>query len=169
MIWLMTDERIADLDAAIAALPRASGIIFRHYALDRKARRTLFDHVARKARAGRHLLLLADTPERARQWGADGAHDLSARRSRGLRTCAVHSVGERIAAHRARFDLIFVSPVYSTRSHPGAKGIGLLGARRIAGNEWCLTILLGGMDAKKFRKMRSRPPHGWAGIDAFRI
>jgi len=168
-IWLMTDERLPDLDAAIAGLPRGSGIVLRHYALKPRNRRALFKHVRRKARARRHLLLLADRPAIARQWGADGAHDQSPQRTRGIRTSAVHSVRERIAARRAGADLIFVSPVYATRSHPGAKALGTLRARQIAGPDWDRTILLGGMTKGRFKKSGRPQAYGWAAIDALRI
>ncbi len=168
-IWLMTDERMPDLDSAMAALPNRAGIVFRHHSLGRAARRALFRRVARHARAGRHVLLLAGRPALARQWGADGAHDRSTRRSCGIRTCAVHSVRERNAALRAGADLIFVSPVHATRSHPGAMPLGLRRARQIAGTGWPRTILLGGMNQRRYRKSGLPPAFGWAAIDAFRI
>ncbi len=168
-IWLMTDERLPDLLAAVAALPPRSGIIFRHYSLDPTARRALFNRVASKARAGRHLVLLAGPPALAWQWGADGAHDRSARVSRGIRTVAVHSLRERITARRARADLIFVSPVFATRSHPGARALGITGAARVAGADWKRTILLGGMSAARFRRLGPSTSYGWAAIDAFGV
>jgi thiamine-phosphate pyrophosphorylase len=165
-IWLMTDERIDDLDAAIAALPRGSGIIFRHDTLMPQHRRVMFKAVRRTARACGHMLLSADRPGTARQWGADGAHERSARASQGLRTVAVHSVRERIIAARAGADLIFVSPVCPTRSHPGAKPIGRIGFLRIAGPLRHRAIMLGGMNAGRFRRMAALKPYGWAAIDA---
>jgi thiamine-phosphate pyrophosphorylase len=165
-LWLMTDERIADLDAAIATLPRGAGIIFRHYTLPPRARRRLFEAIRRTARARRLMLVLADRPAIARQWGADGAHERSARASPGIRTMAVHSVRERIVATRAGADLIFVSPVCRTRSHPAAKPIGRIGFLRIAGPLRHRAIMLGGMNAVRFRTMTSVRPYGWAAIDA---
>jgi len=167
-IWLMTDERLLDLDAAIAKLPRGSGIVFRHYSLAPDDRFVLFKHVRRKAKARRHVVVLADRPALARHWGANGAHDRSSHRSAGLRTCSVHSIRERVAAQRAAADLIFVSPVYATRSHPGAKALGLRRARQIAGPHWNRTILLGGMTERRFRKSGLPRAYGWAAIDAFR-
>ena len=69
-IWLMTDERLgAGLIDAVRALPKGSGIIFRHYATGDVARRDLFRAVRRLARKNRHMLLLADTAQHARAWG----------------------------------------------------------------------------------------------------
>lgn len=166
-IWLMTDERIDDLDAAIGRLPRGSGIVFRHYSLPPKARRALFDRVHGLARRYRHVLLLADTPERARIWGADGAHNGSALVSRGLRSAAVHTVAERIAAIRAGADLMFVSPVFATRSHPGKRALGAVSLGLIAGTTRSRAIALGGMTAKRAKSLAALKLYGWAAIDAF--
>lgn len=167
-IWLMTDPRIEDLDVAIGALPKGSGIIFRHYQLAATQRRRLFKQVQKLAKARRHVLLLADRPLIARQWGADGAHCRSAHRSQGLRTVAVHNLCEATLARQIKADLIFVSPVFATRSHPDARGIGSLGLARIVTKQRNRTIALGGMTAKRMKKLAALNLHGWAAIDAFR-
>jgi thiamine-phosphate pyrophosphorylase len=167
-IWLMTDPRIEDLSAAIMRLPRGSGIIFRHCDLPERARRTLFRHIQKQAKARRHILLLAAPPMIAQQWGADGAHSQSRHRSQGIRTVAVHNVREAKLAEKVKADLIFVSPVFLTQSHPGKSGIGRLGLARNAGRERNRTIALGGMTAKRMKRLGALNLHGWAAIDAFR-
>ena len=167
-IWLMTDPRIEDLVAAIMRLPRSSGIIFRHYALPYRERRALFRKVQNLAKARRHILLLADRPIVARQWGAAGAHDRSAHRSRGVRTVAVHNAREAAQAKRVGAELMFVSPVFTTQSHPNVRVIGELGLARIAGTKRDRTIALGGMTAKRMKRLRALNLYGWAAIDAFR-
>jgi thiamine-phosphate pyrophosphorylase len=70
-IWLMTDERLGDaLFAAIQALPRGSGIVFRHYATPAVQRRQLFDQVRRLARTRRLMVILAGPPHQAQAWMA---------------------------------------------------------------------------------------------------
>ena len=165
----MTDPRIGDLMAAIMQLPNGAGIIFRHYELPFSDRRALFRCVQRLAKARRHLLLLADTPTMARQWGADGAHSRSPYRSVGIRTVAVHNAREAVLAKRLGADLIFVSPVFATQSHIDARGIGAVGVGRIAGRQRKRTIALGGMTAKRAKSLAALNLHGWAAIDAFRI
>jgi thiamine-phosphate pyrophosphorylase len=167
-IWLMTDPRMPDVLASIARLPKGSGIIFRHYEWADAPRRTLFKQVKRLAQRGRHLLFLAGTPIRAKQWGADGAHNRSALVSQGLRTVAVHSAKEAALAKSSRADLIFVSPVFPTRSHPDAKTLGRIGLAQIASNQRVKTVALGGMTAQRARSLSALKIHGWAAIDAFR-
>ena len=104
----------------------------------------------------------------ARQWGADGAHSRSGHRSRGIRTVAVHNRREAAEAKRVGADLILVSPVYATTSHPEAKSIGPLGIALIAGTQRRRTIALGGMTQKRAKLLDALNLYGWAAIDAFR-
>lgn len=166
-IWLMTDERIVDLFGTIGRLPRGSGIVFRHHSLDHATRRALFDRVRKHARRGRHVIILADTPRIATAWGADGAHHRSAIRSQGLRTVAVHNPAEMTTATRAKADLMFVSPVSVTRSHPGKAALGPVRLGLLAGLHRSRVIALGGMDAKRAKSLGALKLYGWAAIDAF--
>ncbi|MDJ0275206.1 thiamine phosphate synthase [Sphingomonas sp. 2R-10] len=162
--WLMTDERLgARLPAIVAALPRGSGIVFRHYATPPPARRALFDRVRRIARARGHVLLVAGPPLR----GGDGVHGRDARRGRGLATRPVHSIAERIAAERAGVDAIFVSPVFATASHPGARSLGRVRFGVLVRGCRVPVIALGGMTGPRARALRPFGIAGWAAIDAW--
>lgn len=164
-IWLMTDERIVDLFATIEALPKGAGIVFRHYAMPAAQRRRLFDMVRKQTKQRRQCLILAGTPAQARAWGADGAHDRSMRKSRGLRTVAVHNGRELTLAGRIGADLIFVSPVFATRSHPGARTLGPVRLGLLVGAMRSRTIALGGMNTATARRIGTAGLHGWAAID----
>lgn len=166
-LWLMTDERMGDaLLPSVAALPKGSGIIFRHYSLPAKARRALFVQVQRIAKRQRHILILAGDSKTARAWKADGAHGMSRAGSAMLQSRAVHSIRERIAAERAGADLMLVSPLFATTSHRGAKGIGRIGFGFMTRNAKIRVIALGGMTARRARSLKSFGIYGWAGIDA---
>lgn len=161
-IWLMTDERLGDgLIDTVRALPKGSGIIFRHYATGDAARRDLFCDVRRLARKNRHMLLLADTPQRAVAWKSDGSHG----RHRGAITAPVHSVRELRAAQRAGARLVLISPVFPTRSHPGQKAIGRRGLFNLARLSDKPVIALGGMTQARFKVLQRTGIYGWAAID----
>jgi thiamine-phosphate pyrophosphorylase len=164
-IWLMTDPRGGDVVAAVRRLPPRSGIIFRHY--DAPDRLALFRAVKSAARRKHHMVLLAGTPAQAKAWGAHGAHDRSVRASIGLRSVAVHSAREAALARRVKADLVFVSPVFATRSHPGAQPLGRIGFGRLARGH--TAIALGGMNSTRFRSLAALKPYGWAGIDALSL
>jgi thiamine-phosphate pyrophosphorylase len=163
-LWLMTDERMGDrLLPAIHALPKGSGIIFRHYDLERQTRRALFDAVRIIARRNRHLLLLAGAEH---GWGEAGRHGRTQKRTAAIQSAPVHSVQERLAAERGGADLLFVSPIFATRSHPGARGLGRVRFGLMIRGAKCPVIALGGMDAKRARSLKILEPYGWAAISS---
>lgn len=179
-IWLISDARNdASLERALAALPRGSGLIYRHYHLPPAERRARFDHVAKLARRYGHVVVLSGTPREARRWRADGHYCSPAQagasggnrkaaglrpppaRGSNLRLVTAHSLAEVARARRARADAILLSPVFATRSHPGARTLGPLRFRLLAARAGVPVIALGGMTASRWRL----GCHGWAAID----
>jgi thiamine-phosphate pyrophosphorylase len=161
-LWLMTDERIGDrLLGAVAALPEKCGIVFRHYRTDARLRRQLFESV-RLARPDA-LLLLGGPAQEARAWGAHGSHGRGP--GEGLRTAPAHDLHEIRAAEAAGAAAIFLSPVFATRSHPGAPALGADGFDRLAVQTALPVIALGGLDHSRFAGLRHA--YGWAAIDAW--
>jgi thiamine-phosphate pyrophosphorylase len=157
----MTDERLGDgLWAALRRLPPGSGVVFRHYATPVRERRRLFRRVVRIARV--RGLVVVRAGERA-GFGEDGVH--GGARGSGLRTAPAHDRREAVAAVRRGAEVVFVSPVFMTRSHPGGKTLGERGARRVSQGLPVVAIALGGMDARRFRKLIGFD--GWAAIDAW--
>lgn len=165
-LWLISDARNdAGLEGALRRLPKGSGLVFRHYHLGPDARQARFDALARIARYRGIVLALADDGATARRWGADGIYGAPNRlgRPRGLmRIATVHSLRELAAAHRAKADVVMLSPVFATRSHPGAKTLGPVRAMLIARDSQVPVVMLGGMTA---RRAHTLAPHGWAAID----
>ncbi|HYD38821.1 MAG TPA: thiamine phosphate synthase, partial [Allosphingosinicella sp.] len=117
-LWLFTDERQGEaLWEALERLPKGSGVVFRHYGLARGERRKLFDRVRRMAKRRRLLLLAA-----GKELRGDGVHGAR----RGSFSASVHSLGELKTAERSGAKLIFLSPAFPTRSHPGTSTLGPL-------------------------------------------
>lgn len=155
-LWLMTDERQGEsLWKALERLPRGSGVVFRHYSLAPAERRALFERVRKVAR--RRLLLLLAGGKGLR---GDGVHG-----GRGGFSASAHDLRELKSAERSGTKLIFLSPAFATRSHPGAQALGPVRFGLIARHARVPVIALGGVDARKARRL----PHiyGWAGIDAW--
>ncbi len=147
----MTDERMGDaLFDAIARLPRHSGIVFRHYSLAKRERAALLRQVEIAARRGGHMLTIGGT-----------THG----RYAGCITAPAHSIRERIAAERAAAQLIFVSPVFATQSHPGARALGRIRFGMIVRGSRVPVIALGGMTHKRARTLSVFGIYGWAAID----
>jgi thiamine-phosphate pyrophosphorylase len=164
-LWLMTDERMGEgLWEALARLPRGSGVIFRHYRT--RDRRVLFERVRAVARRRGLILLLAGSPREAVAWRADGAHGRSRHLHAArplLRTAPAHDARE---LARARAHAVLVSPVFATRSHPGAPALGALRFAILARQARTPLIALGGMDKRRFGRIAPLGAYGWAAIDS---
>ncbi len=161
-LWLMTDERQGDaLWTALERLPRGAGIVFRHYGLPWAERRRLFARIRKIARRKGLFLIGAD----GRFRGADGIHH---GRGRGaFRTASAHNLADLRTAERHGAQLAFVSPVFPTRSHPGAHALGRVRFGLIAQRARIPIIALGGMDSHGWRSLNGLGAYGWAGIDAW--
>lgn len=164
MLWLMTDERMGDaLWSALNRLSAGSGVIFRHYSLPLRARRLLFAQVRKVARR-RRLILLRAGPMRF--CGEDGTHG-TRRREGAIYTRAAHSRADAVVAIRAGADAIFASPIFATRSHPGAASLGRARFGLMIRELHVPVIALGGMDAKRAASLQQIGIYGWAAIDAW--
>ncbi len=165
-LWLISDARNdAMLDHALRRLPRGSGFIFRHYHLDPVARRARFNQLAALC-AGRSItLVLADTPEQARLWGADGSYGPPLPRrigAGGIRLATAHNLRDLARAGRCAADAVLLSPVFPTRSHPGTRVLGAVRFRLLARWTKPPVIALGGMNPARAKRLDW--PR-WAAID----
>ncbi len=148
LLWLLSDARNdARLEGALARLPEGSGFVYRHYHLTGSERAARFDTLARIAREHRHIVIVAGDAAAARQLGADGLYGPPAilRDAQGLRLGAAHHGAEIQAAAEAGADALFLSPVFPTRSHPGATVLGVHGFHVLAQQSPVPVIALGGM------------------------
>jgi len=163
--WLMTDERMGDgLWTALERLPRGSGVVFRHYGVSAAERWKLFAKVAQIARRRGLVLIRAGEPAGR---GEAGVHGLARAIRPGLRTAPAHSRREAIAAIRGGADALFVSPVFPTRSHPGAQALGRVRLGLLIRGLGVPVIALGGMDARRANGLRALGVQSWAAIDAW--
>ncbi len=162
--WLFTDPRMGDaLWRALERLPRGSGVVFRHYGLPDRA--ALLARVRVVARRRGLVLVVA-----GRAGGADGVHlGRWAKRvqCRGIVTAAARTTPELVAAGRAGAALVFLSPVFATRSHPGDAPLGRLRFGLLARGARTPVAALGGMDAERFRSLRPLGASAWGAIDAW--
>ena len=159
---LISDARNdAALERALARLPRGSALVFRHYHLAPTQRRVRFDRLARIARARGIRIVGARVPQ---GWRADGVYGSPSEiaGARGLRLATAHSLREIGTAARAGADAVLLSPVFPTRSHPGAGVLGPVRFAMLARHSQVPVIALGGMTRRRAAML---PVHGWAAID----
>jgi thiamine-phosphate pyrophosphorylase len=132
-LFLLTDTlRLSDPLGAASRLPTGAAVLLRHY--DAPDRPTLARALARLCRARNLALLIAEDTRLAADIGADGVHfresshaRIAAARARHpgwTITAAAHSFPAMLRAGRHGADAAILSPVFATRSHPGAHPIG---------------------------------------------
>lgn len=156
----MTDERLGPLAPVLRRLPPGAGVVFRHHATPPAERRALLRQATRIARARRLVLIAARAP------AADGLHGRGHAKGK-LRTWPAHNRREAVAGHQVGARVLFVSPVFATRSHPGAPAIGPAPAAHIGRGLGAEVIALGGMTARRWHRIRHLGFDGWAAIDAW--
>lgn len=164
--WLMCDARLGGhMPAIIAAMPPRSAVIVRPYAMEQLGLTHMLRAIRRAARAKRHRLLLSGGGGLS---GYDGRHGMvhTGKKSAFL-SLSVHNAAGALRARRSRANVVLVSPLWPTRSHPDAKGIGHARFRQLARQSGCPAIALGGMNSARCRLARRHGAHGWAAIDAW--
>ncbi len=148
--WLISDQRNDDRIAeTLTRMPRGSGFVFRHYHLEGTARQARFATFAAWARNHGHLIALSDDATTARDWGADAAYGPPNRLGPAgdtlLRLATAHDSTQLQAALAAEVDAVFLSPVFSTRSHPDAVVLGPMGFQALSQQSTVPVVAMGGM------------------------
>lgn len=170
-LWLISDARNdGGLERALRNLPHGSGFIYRHYHLPLAERASRFRHLARIAQRYGHQIILADSPQLARKWRADGVYGaperLGPRKAGLIRLATVHSLHELGAAYRAGADAALLSPIFPTRSHPGGSVLGLIHFHLLEQRAMVPVIALGGMTRHRAQVLATgRRVNRWAAID----
>lgn len=146
--------------------------MLRHYTLAEAARRTLFERIRQIARMRHCLILLAGDPETAHLWGADGHHGRAPRSAvmsragrRWRHSAPVHDADELAVAIEAGADAVLLSPLFATRSHPGAPSLGPARFAALARRAPMPIIALGGVRPRHARLVRRLGAAGYAAID----
>nr|WP_298932152.1 thiamine phosphate synthase [uncultured Erythrobacter sp.] len=166
-IWLISDARNDEaLESALGRLPRGSGFIYRHYHLEESERYKRYLALRRVARACDHTIVLADSALTAREWGADGIYGppraLCPRREGLLHLATAHTMREVADANRFGSNMVLISPIFATNSHPNGKVLGPAKFRLLAAHAKAPVIALGGMNSH--RALTLDWPR-WAAID----
>lgn len=153
VFWFADDDRPQDLGALFPALPRGSGLILR----SRGALAPL-KHKVHAARPWRyqHSVFVTGRPD----YRAEGLHIREGERpgpalprlkKRFFITVLCHSLPSLIRQNKRAVHGIFVSPIFPTNSHPGAKPLGLYTLRKMMRVSQKPLIALGGVNAKTGR------------------
>jgi thiamine-phosphate pyrophosphorylase len=167
LVLMTDDERLADPLLAARLLPRGTMIVVRSR---EDARRSELAHALMAVARHRGLVvLIADDGALAVRCGADGLHLSEAKacqaahwralKPRWFISASAH--GLRTLTATRLVDAYFLSPVFPTRSHPGAPPLTPCRANRMAMAIRVPVYALGGVTAQNAVLL-----HGFAGIAA---
>ena len=176
-VWFLTDEsRTRDVHAALAALPRGTGVIFRHYGVQGRTR--MAKRLAAFCRARGLIFVVAGDWRLAAHVRAHGLHlpehDAARgpasgarawlKRRRTVLTASAHGARGLARAHEIGADAVLLAPIYPTRSHPGRASLGLTRARTLLRRARLPVYALGGVTPDKIDQLRAAGFAGLAGI-----
>lgn len=175
---LVSDEvRLPDPLAAAALLPPGSGVLLRHYGDPARAARAAA--LAGLCRRRRLVLLVAGDWRLAARLGAAGLHLPEGlarhgvlapalgwvRRRHALLTVAAHSPSALGRAAGLGADAALVSPVFPSRSHPGAPVVGPLRLGLWSRRAGLGMVALGGVSAASAKRLPRGAVCGVAAIE----
>lgn len=174
-LLLMSDEvRLPDPLAALARLPRDSGLVFRHYGAHN--REALARALAAKARARGIRLLVAGDARLACRVRAAGLHLPEAMadgplalgqklfRKKWIVTIASHSLRAVFRAAKLGADAAVLGPVFPTASHPGRVALGPLRFARLCRQSPIPVYAIGGIGPETALRLAASGAAGLAGI-----
>ena len=166
--WLMTDERIGErLWEAVDGLPSGAGVVFRHYETSAHERVMMARRIADLCRERGLSLSVARDVELAELLNARLVHNPASDPGTLSFSRSAHSLDEARAGCDSGASLIFLSPLFPTRSHPNAEPLSREEASAIVAGCPVPIIALGGVNRARFEEVRRDGYYGWAGIDAW--
>lgn len=172
--------RQPDWRAALAGQPLSVGLVLRDYA--HQARAEIAAEMAVLCRQqGRYFSIAGDARIAAKHGAAFHCPSFMLARSRlrpirdngETHTAAVHNMSELMAAKRAGFVAVLISPVFATASHPDSVPLGIMRAvplLRAARQMGMRGYALGGMDMQHWHRLGGfAVADGFAAIRAFAL
>ncbi len=174
--FYVTDEnRNRSAIETVCQLPAGTGVLFRHYGV--KDRAKLGKALAKICKQRKLSLYVAGDATLAHQLNSDGLHlpewqinQLPLLRTRyPLRqiSAACHTFRNLKTAENLGADLVFLSPIFPTKSHPGARSLTPLRSSSWIKNLSAPVYALGGVNEKHFTQLSNAGFSGIAAISMF--
>lgn len=175
-ILMTDDERLPDPTSIVGLLPPNSAIIARSQDM---ARVKVLINVLRPICSSHNIALLAAGDfKTVRSFDVDGIHlsetavletntEMVSFPERWILTAAAHSVSAVQRANSLRADVVMISPVFATRSHPDTQVLGPSGYRHLAQHAPESACPLGGITRDTIKQLKGAPIAAIAGIDLF--
>lgn len=178
-VFFTDRKRCANLSLAITKLPKNSAVIFREYDLESDEREILAREIIAICRKENHKILIGKNLALARKLRADGIH-FSDRDKLPLQiqshqnhprefifSFACHNFLSVIKSQSLKPNIIFISPIFKTKSHPNIAPIGLMQLSKITRHSKIPIFALGGVNKKNFYTLKKLGTQGFGAIENF--
>ena len=168
-VWFLTDsiKTKTPLDTS-RKLPDNSGILIRSYNIQNKE--IIIKNIINLKKRKLHTVLVSG--KHKSHSNVDGAHLPSWLNSsffinKKLISMSAHGARDIRKSINIKADIIFISSVFDTTSHPGGKSIGVIKLGLMAKLFKKPVIALGGINNNNISRLKGLPIFGCAGIDVF--
>lgn len=184
-VFFSDQKKVQNIEESIKKLPKNSAIIIREYHLNDKERLNFAKKVIKFAKKRGIKILIGKDIALARKVGANGVHfsdfdklPINLLKNRKFRkkfifSYSCHSEKSLQKTYELNPDMVFISPIFQTSSHPGTKPLGLRNLAKIAFKNKNHSYLplkiyaLGGISLVKLKSIRKIPISGFGAIDLF--
>jgi thiamine-phosphate pyrophosphorylase len=195
MFFFTNRKRVENIFDVVANLPKNSGIIIREYDLKYSDRLEFAQKISALAFKNGQMVLVGKDIGLAKEIGADGIHfsdfddDIFLERTphrrrptlRGapnssskksflpkmILSYSCHHPKSLSKAKKLKADLVFFSPIFSTKSHPNKKPVGVFALRNFVKKTNIPVFALGGIDKKNVKLLAGSNICGIGGISIF--
>ena len=178
-VFFTDRKRCADLILAIRNLPKNSTVIFREYDLEIKEREEMARKIIKICREKNHKILIGKNLALARKLRADGVHfsdrdklpvQIFNRKNlprEFILSFACHNFLSVLKSHQIKADIIFISPIFTTKSHPNVSPLGLAQLSKIIRMSKIPIFALGGVNKQNIRILQKVGAQGFGGVEIF--
>ncbi len=175
-LWFFTDhERNPEPYNILNQLPKNTGIVFRDYNAKRRKKMAL--KMADFCNKNKLILLIAGDTKLALEVGASGVHIpeynkfnlpyLKPNKPNWIVSASVHNQHMLKKVTSFGVNIIFLSPIFYTSSHPYGKTLGIHNLRRLTKEFSIFSIALGGINKNSISKLNGSGINGIAAISGF--
>ena len=171
LIWIFLDsDRILDYEKFINLIPlnKKIGVVLR--CKDIKKRYLYAKKILRLCKKKKFTFLVSSSYIIAKSIGADGVHypnkyNYCRKDSKMLMTCSYHRYNDIKRIKQLSVGLVFISPVFPTRSDVNKKETGLIKISFLANYLKYQYSVLGGVNSNNINSLRNRGIKSISGLD----
>lgn len=175
MFFFTDRKRFDDIFSVISKLPQNSAIIIREYDLNFKEKLDFARKILKITKLKNIKVFVGKDVKLAKKIKADGIHfsdldkniKLAKIPKNILVSYSCHNEKSLALARKIKADLVFLSPIFKTESHPNQKPIGTYLLRKFARQNELPTYALGGINDKNVKLLKGSLISGIGGISIF--